>query len=555
MPKKTLEYKDYPLCSADHELRQLIKARQALIYVVTWEEQRVIDNIIKICDSKGVDLSGVHVWDAALGMTDEIGEPVADASQLKTAEDVLDYIMRKAEEQQGVHSGEKATRGPVYVLCDFFRFLERQELEPYLERKLRVLPHLLRDTTIHVVITSPVLELPVSLEKIVNVVDYPLPERSQLTVQVESSRNFLVKNRMVPAKSLKSPTTEKVVDALLGLTHKQAEDALAIAIVKKQRFDIDILNGIKQQIIRKGQLLEYICSDENMDTVGGFEGLKEFIQLRKAAFSKEARDYGLRAPRGVFMLGMHGSGKSLSAKAVANEFHVPLLKLDMGSMFSQWVGESEGNIRRALSLAESVAPCVLLVDEVDKGLAGASGRNQADSTAKRVVGHLVDWMQTKTAPVFIVACANSIKGIPPAILRKGRFDELFFVDLPSPKERDEIFRIHITKRGRDPAKFDVEKLSKRTEGFSGAEIEGVVEEAMYMAFADGGREFGTDDMLLSIQNSKPLSNLESVKEVFDELREEAAGRMRFVNEPLYKNIKKTGHNDGGRFANMDVEER
>lgn len=552
MAKRKFDKAEYPLCQADEELKHLIRARYNLIYVVTWEERRVIDNLQRICDNEDIDIQGVHIWDGANSMVDVKGSPIEGGEELKSAEDVLDFIIKKAEDQRGIRRKEKCQRGPIYVLCDMFRFLEKSGLDPFVERKIRALSTLLKKTTIHVIMTSPVLELPTALQKCVTVLDYPLPERQQLNVLVDNARNQIGSLGIVPEENLKEPSTETVVNSLLGLTFYEAEDALAKSIVKKQKFDVEILNDIKRQIIRKGQLLDYVWSSEDMGSVGGFEGLKEFIKIRKKAFSVNAKKYGLPAPKGVFLLGIQGSGKSLSAIAVANELQVPMLKLDMGSMFSSWIGETEGNMRRALSLAESVAPCVLLVDEIDKALSGSTGSGGSgdNGTTRRVVGYLVDWMQTKTSPVFIVACANSIGGIPPEILRKGRFDELFFVDLPELPERKEIFKIHIAKRKRKPEDYDIDALAKASERFSGAEIENAVVDAMHLAFDDNERDFNTEDVLKSINNTKPLANLDVMKTVIDQLREEADGRMRKVNEPLYKDASVGNDGDGSRFESM-----
>lgn len=551
MSKRKFQKTEYPSCDMDEELKCLIKARYNLLYVVTWEEHHVINSLQKICDHEDVEMQGVHIWDGATGMVDIKGNPITDAESLEGPEDLLDYIVRKAEDQRGQYRKEKSGRGPIYVVCDIFRFLEDGRLTPYIERKIRALSFLLKKTTIHVVMISPVLQLPVALQKCVTVIDYPLPQRPQLDTLVKNAKDQLTSLGVVTSEAMKEPSDEKIVNALLGLTFHEAEDALAKSVIKLKRMDIKILNDIKRQIIRKGQLLDYVCSEENMDSVGGFEGLKEFIRIRKQAFSENAKAYGLPSPKGVFLLGIQGSGKSLSALAIANELQVPMLKLDMGSMFSQYVGASEGNLRAAISMAESVAPCVLLVDEIDKALAGSRSSGDTDNgTTRRMIGYLVDWMQTKTAPVFIVACANSVHGIPPEILRKGRFDEMFFVDLPNMDEREKIFDIHIAKRGRDPKRYDIKELASISVDFSGAEIENAVVDAMFLAFSDGGREFTTEDIQKAASNMIPLARLEVMKETIDQLREESRGRMRRVNDPLYKDKSVQLVGDGSRFASM-----
>jgi SpoVK/Ycf46/Vps4 family AAA+-type ATPase len=239
--------------------------------------------------------------------------------------------------------------------------------------------------------------------------------------------------------------------------------------------------------------------------------LKEWLRKRGLAFSERARRFGLPEPRGLLLLGVQGAGKSLLAKAVASQWQLPLLKLDMGRVFSELVGSSEQNMRTVLSTAESVAPCLLWLDELEKGLAGTASSHRSDAgTAARVLGSLLTWMQEKTSPVFVIATANDINLLPPEALRKGRFDEIFFIDLPDAEERQEIFAIHLAKRGRDPKRFDLVTLSLEAEGFSGAEIEQVVISGLYDAF-ESGRELETQDLLRNIADTVPLSQTMKVQ--------------------------------------------
>jgi AAA+ superfamily predicted ATPase len=527
----------YPPSKADFEIESLVRAKYTLVYVVTWEEQRVIDSLDRICDVDDIQISGVQVWDVARGLRTSKGFSIAGGENLTSPEQVLDYIAKKAEENSGKTAKAKAGRGPIYVLCDLFRYLSHDGLTPEIERRLRNLFTLLRLSTIRVFITSPELQLPTALEKSVTVVDYPLPGKEQLVVAVQSAKEVLHRLRKKMSKAEYESPCDDIVRALMGLTIGEADDALAKSWVVTGKFDIKTILELKRQIIRKGQLLDYVCSEESMENVGGFAGVKEFVGLRKNAFGQSAEKYGLPTPKGIFLLGVQGSGKSLCAKAVANELQFPLLKLSMGRMFASLVGESEQNMRRALQLAESVAPCVLLVDEVDKALSGATGAQADSGTTRRVIGQLVDWMQEKTSPVFIVACANSIAGLPPELMRKGRFDEMFFVDLPTADERRDIFAIHIKKYGRDQANFDLDVLAGMTEGFSGAEIDGVISDAMFNAFGDGGREFSTNDVKASIGVCVPLSKVK--KEEIDELRESSRNRMRSASAPIRKGTAET----------------
>lgn len=548
---------NYPPCYADDELKNNIRAKCHLLYVVTWEEKRVIDSLNAICDDEKINYQGVQVWDSARGLRiadrpGKPGAPVEGGHEMLTPDDILDHIHKKAEEMKNKKVQLKQSKGPIFVLCDMFRYLSPNGLEPQVERKIRALATMLKRTTIHVVITSPELQLPTALEKCVMVLDYPLPEKPQLNVMVEKARTKLLERKRVKEEDLKETPNEVVVRALQGLTMQEAEDALAKAVVVTDKFDIKTLLELKRQIIRKGQLLDYIQPTVGMNDVGGLKGVKEFIDYRKRAFSDAAVEYGLPAPRGVFMLGVQGSGKSLSAKAIATSLGCPLLKMDMGRMFGSLMGESESNIKRALHIAESVAPCVLLVDEIDKALSGASGVTTDSGTTKRVIGTLLDWMQEKTKPVFLVACANSIAGLAAETLRKGRFDEMFFVDLPDVETRAEIFRIHIRKRKRDPDNkkmFNIAEMAddKNSEHFSGAEIEAAIVDSMYAAFGNGGREFNTKDIVRSLTATEPLAKV--MKDQIDALRDDAGNRgMKRADAPYYADEETAKGSEESRFS-------
>ena len=515
--------KKYPECEGDSELLHLIKAKYSLIYVRTWEEQRIVDSVSSICERPDVNLSGVNVWDTAGGLRDAKGFEIDP--KMVNPEQVFEHIYNLALEAMENDEKAKTSRGPIFVLCDLFRFFEPGRLVPAFERQLKNLSRVLKMCSISIIIVSPELQLPTSLEKVITVVDYPLPGPSQLSQLVEAGKKTLLASKRITKEAASVPT-EDVVRACLGLTLYEAEDAIAKAIVVKNSFDIPTILELKKQIIKKGQVLDYVHSSETLATVGGLEGLKQWIKTRKHGFGEAARLYGITPPKGVFVLGVQGTGKSLFAKAVANELQQPMLKLDIGRCFNQYVGASESNIRSALKMAESIAPCVLFVDELDYAMGAASEGGGDNGTSKRVIATLLDWMQEKTAPVFVVACANSTRGIPPAMLRRGRFDEMFFVDLPTPDEREEIFAIQLSKdpRNRNPKEFDIASLAKVTDGFSGAEIEYVVEEAMNIAFARDGTEFTTEDMLQAARTCKPLSEVMSVE--IESLRNENKQRMR-----------------------------
>jgi len=335
--------------------------------------------------------------------------------------------------------------------------------------------------------------------------------------------------RFQQLQTLTPEERERVIDAAVGLTANEAENVFARSLVERKKFDVDIILTEKEQIIRKSGILEYYRQDESMGDVGGLEVLKEWVRKRGHAAGQKAREFGLPAPRGILMLGVQGCGKSLSCKAVAAQLELPLLRLDVGKVFGGFVGQSEENMRRAIRMAESVAPAVLWLDELEKGFAGTQSSGISDGgTTARVFASFVTWLQEKKAAVFVVATANRIEDLPPELLRKGRFDEIFFVDLPQEVERREIFEIHLRKRMRRPEDFRVEELARVTDGFSGAEIEQAIVSALYDAF-DGGRDICTEDLLATVRSSVPLSR--TMREQIADLREWAATRARNASPP------------------------
>src|SRR6185369_4874067 len=333
-----------------------------------------------------------------------------------------------------------------------------------------------------IILVSPLLEIPTELEKEITVLNFPLPDRVELSQLLDRIIQDVSQFKQVKIE-LDGAGRERLLQAALGLTLSEAENVFAKIIVKDERLSAEDVNEVfaeKQQIIRKSGLLEYYATTETFSHIGGLSVLKDWLQKRAITFTKEARDFGLPAPKGILILGVQGCGKSLCAKAVSTLWQQPLLRFDMGRMFGSLVGSSEENVRRAIAVAESVAPAILWVDEIDKAFAGSQGSGATDGgTTARVFGTFLTWLSEKTAPVFVVATANDISHLPAELLRKGRMDEIFFVDLPSPAEREEIFHIHLTRRGRDPRKFDLAALAACSDGFSGAEIEAAVISALY----------------------------------------------------------------------------
>jgi SpoVK/Ycf46/Vps4 family AAA+-type ATPase len=372
-----------------------------------------------------------------------------------------------------------------------------------------------------------VLKLPIELAKDVVVVDFPLPSYELLqTTCIEISAS-LTGYRAV---RLSDADREKLIRSAQGLTLKEFSNVLAKTLVTAGRIDrgaIDVVNHEKKQIIRKSGILEFHNAGESLDTVGGLERLKSWLVERGQAFGDRARAFGLPWPKGILIVGVQGCGKSLTAKAVADAWRLPLLKLDMGRLFGGTVGASEANMRLAIAIAESIAPAVLWIDEIEKGLSGLGSSNISDGgTTARVIGTFLTWMQEKTAPIFVIATSNDISALPPELLRKGRFDEIFFVDLPTSVERKTIFEIHIKRRNRRPEDHDLDALATATRGYSGAEIEAAVIAGMFRAF-EAGRELISDDILAACRETVPLSVVMAEKIVA--LRQWARLRTRWAS--------------------------
>jgi SpoVK/Ycf46/Vps4 family AAA+-type ATPase len=315
----------------------------------------------------------------------------------------------------------------------------------------------------------------------------------------------------------------------MGLTWGEIENVLAKSLVSSGALDKKVVQEEKKQVVKRSQLLEFVeTGAANAPKVGGLESLKEWLGNRKRGFSEEARTAGLPLPKGILLVGVPGCGKSLTAMTVGKEWELPLLRLDMGKLFSGLVGSSESNMRQALSTCEAVAPCVLWIDEIEKGMSGMGSSGSSDGgTTSRVFGTFLTWMQEKKEPVFVVATANDISGLPPEFLRKGRFDEIFFVDLPSRAERSEIFKIHLEKSGVDLAEFKSESLLKLSEGFSGAEIEQAIVEARYQAFGSH-QKVEVSHLTQVLSETVPLSKTQSDR--IASLREWAKNRTRFASK-------------------------
>ncbi len=464
----------------EEQLDLYLRARFTLLVFVTPEEERLLATIQRVCEQTQRKLIS---WDVADGF-----QLMTGSGSLPSARDPLTAL-----EQIEQTDPSSAT---IFVLKDFHEIWSN----PQIKRKLRNVAQQLKYGKKSILITSLTSHLPDELKDEAVLVDFPLPTFTDLEEVLQRlTQTPGVKVNLTPLGR------EKLIQAAIGLTASQAQRVFAKSIVQDGTLDeqdIDLVTEEKKQIIRESEALEFYPVTETPEDVGGLGVLKEWLRLRERAFTHEARDYGLPAPKGISLIGIPGTGKSLTAKMIGGLWRLPLLRLDVGSLFGSLVGESEERTRRALQLAETVSPCVIWIDEMEKALAHG-GLDSGTST--RVFGAILTWMQEKTAPCFVVATANDIVSLPPELLRKGRFDEIFFLDLPTLEERREIFAVHLRKRNRLAEDFDIDRLAQISAGYVGAEIEQAIIDAMYIGFNDNQREFTTQDVLLAIKRQVPLS--------------------------------------------------
>lgn len=397
--------------------------------------------------------------------------------------------------------------------------------DPMLARGLRDLLTWAPTEGSTIVIIGPEFKSHSTFEKLVTVMDYSLPSPDELGKIAES---------IAESAGKKIKPDEPTIRALGGLSTVEAENALALSMIESKKFCPEVIYREKIQAVKKTGLLELIEADpRGLEAIGGLDELKTWITKRKRAYTPEAEKFGLPAPKGVLLVGVPGSGKSLASKAIGTALQVPTVRLDIGSLFNSLVGESESRTREALKLAEAMSPCVLWIDEIDKGLAGSNGSGSSDSgVTRRVFGTVISWMQERRRPVFLIATANQVQALPPELLRKGRFDEIFAIDLPNAEERKAIFTIHIEKRNRKVKNFDLDKLSDQTEQFTGSEIETLLDDAMFNAF-DQDRDFTTDDILAAADATTPLAR--TAKEQIDGIRKWAQERARFASTQINEN--------------------
>lgn len=484
-------------------IANLFKARFPILYIQTWEENRVINTIKEIAFNKEVIKTPrkIYIWSLSQGLINyENNEFIKDGSvDCATA---INYV-------------DKLDEDIILILKDIHVYFNETLPNHGTISRLRDVAESFTDSDNlkNIVIISPLLSIPQELQKDVTVIDFSLPNIDELT---ECLENFIADNSEQVNINLSEEEKHTFAKTALGLTIHEAENAFARALVQNKKLtmdELDIIISEKCQIIKKTGILEYIQTDLSIEDVGGLENLKKWLRKRNKAWSEKAqKDYNLPSPKGCLITGIPGTGKSLTAKAMSSLWKLPLLRLDMGKVYNKWLGNSEENIRKAIMTAEAVAPSILWVDEIEKGFAQSLGDN---SSSQRILATFLTWLQEKTKPVFVVATANNIDMLPPELMRKGRLDEIFYVDLPSSEERADIFKLHINKMIKNSISKDFKiteglllKLVELSEGFSGSEIEQAVISAVFEAFYED-RILQKEDIISAIKNTIPLSVTQS----------------------------------------------
>ena len=474
-----------------------IRAGYPGIYLVSCEEARVEAELKTIAKAVKYKL---FAWSVIEGLVD------TKDGHARAAQDPL----------QALETVGELPENSIVLLKDFHQFLE--DANPVLVRQVKEALRTGKTKGKVLVVLGCRFTLPPELAREWVAVDFALPGKEELGVVLDN---------IAGSAKLSKPAgdeRELLLDAASGLTSIEAENAFALSVVERARLCPQIVAREKASEVKKGGLLEVYPQEATLEEIGGLDVLKNWLLKRRDAFGQEAKAYGLPTPKGLLIVGIPGTGKSLTAKATASVFQRPLLKLDAGRLFAGLVGQSEANLRSAIATVEAIAPCVLWIDELEKGFSGSRSSAATDGgTSARVFGSFLSWLQDRKAPVFVVATANDVTQLPPELLRKGRWDDLFFVDLPNQEEREAIWRIQVAKYGRSERSFDLSQLAMATEGLTGSEIEQLFIDSLHEAFSH--RTEPTDLSIAMLLNDfMPLSKLMS--EQVEGLRKWAKGRAR-----------------------------
>jgi SpoVK/Ycf46/Vps4 family AAA+-type ATPase len=497
-------------------LKVLINSSTPIVVMETVEEMCAMSLVRTACSQLSLP---VYEWTIADGLV-RCGSDVAIAAPALSAAGFGASLAQKtaagnaithnpamyntADPVQALANLETMTIEAVFVLKDFHRHMDN----PVVVRRLRDVGQKFSANRRTLVLTAPAIEMPPELVSLVEFLDLPLPDRERLREIIRETYT-----RMAGTHTLKLQLDSNGVDAmagnLRGLTEEAAERAISQTVVGRLALSPECITDVldaKKALLKRSEMLEFVDSTDNMASVGGLDNLKRWLQQRRGSWDDQARQFGLDPPKGVIILGVQGCGKSLCARAVAGEWKLPLVKFDTAAVYDKFIGETEKRIQKVFKVAEGLAPCVLWIDELEKVFAG-SGPDSASADAgvsSRLLASFLSWMQERKSAVFVAATCNNVTVLPPELIRKGRFDELFFVDLPSVDERKQVFSIQLTKRKRNPADYDLDRVAAAAKGFSGAEIESAVQTGLYAAFSRK-QELSTEDLLTALSTTVPLS--------------------------------------------------
>lgn len=504
------------------EIAALLRARNPLLWVVTREEARVEGYLFEAAASARYI---ARTWDCAQGVCtldgrqESFGGPDIGAT--------LETIRARAQ-------ASTADRGvwilrdlPVWVDSPLMALTRRQ-----VRNLARFLPTQPQASAQAMIVITPTKEVPPELAAHAKVVEWPMPDRAEITSILDAAIDALPED--LRASAAPNGKRDAAIDAAVGLSGEEAQACYAQSLVQLRRIDPSVVTREKKRIIARERVLEWHDPlPGGLASVGGLENLKAWLQARTNAYSAEARAYGLPAPKGVFLAGITGCGKSLTSKAIATTWGVPLLRIDLGALKSKFVGESEGNLRRAFSVIEAIGRCVVWLDEVEKALQGATSGSADGGVSSDALGAILTWMQERRTDAFVIATANDIEGLPPEFLRKGRFDEVFWLDCPNASERVEVLRAALREHGRDPEwlsegnKVDLVHVAQACTGFTGSEIAAIVPDALFAAFNEGARELQTGDLVAAAKTVVPITR--TAAEKIKKLRDWAADRARYAS--------------------------
>jgi hypothetical protein len=491
-------------------LKVLIDSSTPIVVMETVEEVRAVRMVRAACAALNL---ATFEWSVATGLIrsgSSEGEVVAGGSDFaahggaESLEQNAKALYNSREPAAMLSNLESITIEAAFILKDMQRHMD----DPVVVRRLRDVGQRFATNRKTIILTAPKIEIPPELQSLVEFFELPLPDRERLRQIIDETLVRVAKTHTLQRK-LDGRGLDEVAENLRGLTEEEADRAISQALVARYALGPELITDVleaKKALLKRSEMVEFVDASDKMGAVGGLENLKHWLVQRRGAWEDSARAFGLEPPRGVIIFGVQGCGKSLCARAVAGEWELPLVKFDTSAVYDKYIGETEKRIRKVFQVAEGLAPCVLWIDELEKVFAG-SGPDSASADAgvsSRLLAAFLSWMQDRKAPVFVAATCNNVTALPPELIRKGRFDELFFVDLPNQAERKQILSIQFAKRKRNAAEFDLDRIAAAAKGFSGAEIEAAVEGALYAAYAEK-KPLTSESVLAALARTVPLS--------------------------------------------------